>query len=85
MMLRMEQNLDQLVLAQLQAGRGDWRDVAARAQVSYSWLSKFANGHIKNPGYATLKRLHLTLNQAPALAKTAQPATENVAQGVVHG
>lgn len=80
----MQPNLDQQVLAQLLARKGDWQVVSRAAQVSYSWLSKFANGHIENPGYATLKRLHQALNPVPALATTAQPATENVAQGVAH-
>ena len=31
--------------------------VAERAGVSYSWLSKFANGRIRNPGFETLTKL----------------------------
>ena len=26
--------------------------------MSYSWLSKFANGHIPNPGLVTLRELY---------------------------
>lgn len=77
----MQTDLDQQVLARLIARKGDWQDVSRTAQVSYSWLSKFANGHIANPGYATLKRLNAALDVAQAPANTAQAATENVAQG----
>lgn len=51
-------NLDQVVLDLLQARRGDWQAVAAASGVSYSWLSKFVNGHIANPGFVTLTKLH---------------------------
>lgn len=54
----MEINLDREVRALLECRRGDWQQIAHGAQVSHSWLSKFVNGHISNPGYATLKRLH---------------------------
>lgn len=40
--------------------------VAEKAKVSYSWLSKFFNGHIDNPGYATLTRLHACLTEGAA-------------------
>lgn len=49
--------------------------VAAEAKVSYSWLSKFFNGHIDNPGYATLTRLHACLTGATEGAPaTPEPA-----------
>jgi len=53
----MSTSLDAEVLAALKERKGDWQAVAAGAGVSYSWLSKFANGRIENPGYATLVRL----------------------------
>ena len=53
----MNLNLDQSVLQMLDARRGDWQAVAEQSGVSYSWLSKFANGHIANPGFATLVKL----------------------------
>ncbi len=49
--------LDARVKALLDARKGDWLEVAAKSGISYSWLSKFSNGHIKNPGYATLTKL----------------------------
>lgn len=53
----MEIPLDEQVRAQLVVRKGDWLRVAEGAGVSHSWLSKFVNGHIDNPGYATLVRL----------------------------
>jgi predicted transcriptional regulator len=59
----MEPGLDDIVRAALGARKG-----AEQADVSYSWLSKFYNGHIDNPGYATLRRLHEHLSAKPATA-----------------
>jgi len=49
----------------LYSRRGEWPTVAAEAKVSYSWISKFVNGHIPNPGYETLLALrnHLAASQ----------------------
>lgn len=74
----MTQDLDQSVLAALNARRGEWPRVAIAAQVSYSWLSKFANGHIDNPGYRTLKRLETAL--APVVAAQTPPAEQATVQ-----
>lgn len=60
--------LDTLVRLELERRRGDWQTVAVAAEVSYSWLSKFVNGHIDNPGYETLKRLHTYLQSSKASA-----------------
>jgi transcriptional regulator with XRE-family HTH domain len=54
----METSLDIAVRDALQARKGDWQRIASESGVSYSWLSKFVNGHIDNPGFGTLKRLH---------------------------
>ena len=57
----MSTNLDEMVLQLLKDRKGDWLAVAERSGVSYSWLSKFVNGHIPNPGFATLTKLHQSL------------------------
>ena len=78
----MQTNLDESVSAMLKARKGDWMAISQQAEVSYSWLSKFVNGHIPNPGYATLARLHklLSLPEQPSPpASRAQAATETVA------
>lgn len=61
----MNNTIDRDVLAMLEKRRGDWKAVAEASGVSYSWLSKFANGHIGNPGLTTLKKLQAAL-QSPA-------------------
>ena len=54
----MSTNLDAQLREALESRRGDWPAISERSGVSYSWLSKFVNGHIPNPGYETLKKLH---------------------------
>lgn len=66
MLLRMDESLDVRVKEQLGKRKGDWQSIAVAAEVSYSWLSKFYNGHIDNPGYATLRRLDEHLRAAEA-------------------
>lgn len=54
-------SLDRELRELLGARKGDWETIARESGVSYSWLSKFYNGHIGNPGYETLKALALVL------------------------
>lgn len=54
----MSTSLDTDVRAALEQRKGDWQAVAKGSGVSYSWISKFMNGHIDNPGFATLKQLY---------------------------
>lgn len=51
------QNLELELRARLIECRGEWQVVAKDSGVSHSWISKFVNGHIPNPGYRTLSRL----------------------------
>jgi transcriptional regulator with XRE-family HTH domain len=53
----MSTSLDDEVKAALVSMRGDWLVVAREAGVSHSWISKFVNGHIPNPGYRRLMKL----------------------------
>lgn len=62
----MSTSLDSDVRAALLARKGDWQAIAAGAGVSYSWLSKFVNGRIENPGFATLVKLQAFLSPKPA-------------------
>ena len=66
--MKSELRLDSLVRAELERRRGDWPRIATEADVSYSWLSKFVNEHIDNPGYETLRRLHTYLRSSKAKA-----------------
>lgn len=61
----MEKLLDQKVRDLLSAQRGNWAGIAASANVSHSWISKFVNGHIPNPGYGRLHRLAEQLERLP--------------------
>lgn len=55
--------LDLEVRQLLGSRKGDWQEIARDADVSYSWLSKFFNGRIDNPGYMTLRKIHARLTQ----------------------
>lgn len=45
----------------LRQHRGQWKKIAPSSGVSYSWLSKFARGHIEDPGYGMLHRVWMHL------------------------
>jgi transcriptional regulator with XRE-family HTH domain len=61
-------DLDEAVLQQLKARKGEWKRIADESKVvSYSWISKFVNNHIPNPGLRTLRELHDWLQAHPAL------------------
>ncbi|MEN4918241.1 helix-turn-helix transcriptional regulator [Achromobacter spanius] len=53
----MEKPLDLKVRDLLLAHRGRWAEIAIATGVSHSWISKFVNGHIPNPGYSRLQRM----------------------------
>lgn len=77
-------DIDDQVLALLLARKGEWNEIAEKSGVSYSWVSKFANGHIPGPKVDTLKKLRawLLANPAPATA----PASAVTAEGTsLHG
>jgi len=59
-------SLDTEVRQLLGARKGEWQSIASKTGISYSWLSKFFNGHIDNPGYQTLKSLHEHLTSPAA-------------------
>ncbi len=79
----MNTSLDVDVRAGLEAKRGDWRSIATASGVSYSWLSKFVNRRIPNPGFATLKAIHVVLTSKsapPTLSAEAAPAAGTTAR-----
>jgi len=43
--------------------RGQWLMLTTNSGISYSWLSKFARGHITNPRVGTLDRLTASLDE----------------------
>ncbi|MBU0807184.1 MAG: helix-turn-helix domain-containing protein [Gammaproteobacteria bacterium] len=68
----MSKNFDTAIKGQLELRRGEWLEIANKAGVSHSWISKFVNGHIPNPGYATLLKLSAALGP---LRRTTAKAT----------
>lgn len=65
------------VRAALERRRGDWKRIAKDSGVSYSWLSKFANHKIANPGFDTLKAVH-------AVTMAAAEQLDDLAQAEIH-
>ena len=65
--------LDDEVRELLGQRKGDWQAIARGAGVSYSWLSKFFNGHIDNPGYQTLRTIHAHLVDPTQAAPAPEP------------
>lgn len=57
---------DEIVRDLLNARKGEWEHIADKSGVSYSWISKFMNDHIPNPGSTTLKKLRAWLEANPA-------------------
>lgn len=72
----MSKNFDTAIRAQLENRRGEWLAIATTAGVSHSWISKFVNGHIPNPGYATLMKLSEALAPKQTTRKAKPLATE---------
>lgn len=50
------------LIAALQSRKGEWPTLARAADVSYSWLTKFAQGHIPNPGINTMQKVESVLD-----------------------
>ena len=63
----MEKPLDIEVKAILEARRGEWQAISDEAKVSHSWLSKFVNGHIPNPGLTTLRKVYDAIERRKAI------------------
>lgn len=51
------------LIAAAQKHKGDWVALAAESGVSYSWMTKFAQGHIPDPRISTVKKLTTALAQ----------------------
>lgn len=45
------------VMAQLQMSKGSWRKISRETGLGYEWLSKVAQGAIKNPGVKQIEML----------------------------
>lgn len=58
-------NFDREVRALLEKRRGDWEAIAKKAEVSHSWIYKFVNRGIRNPGYQTLVDIYKAAQEVP--------------------
>ncbi|NMU88601.1 hypothetical protein HGQ98_01690 [Achromobacter ruhlandii] len=52
------------VRSQLLARKGSWPAICEKAGVSYSWLTKYAQGKITNPGSRQLEAVSRCLGEA---------------------
>lgn len=61
------------VRASLQSRKGDWPAICAATGLSYWWLTKFAQGRIREPGLSKIERLQSYISAHPL---GTQPASE---------
>jgi transcriptional regulator with XRE-family HTH domain len=54
---RMETNILEFVKGRLTAAKGQWPTICRETGLRYSWLSKFAQDRIPNPGITKIQRL----------------------------
>lgn len=47
----------QIIKDRLESSKGTWPSVCEQTGLDYSWLTKFAQGKIPNPGYAKVSAL----------------------------
>lgn len=52
-------------LLELDLRRGGWPAICEETGISYSWLCKFAQGSIKNPGIRTVEQLDAYFRDNP--------------------
>lgn len=61
------------IRSDLQSRKGDWPAICARTGLSYWWLTKFAQGRIREPGLSKIERLQAYIAEHP---QDTQPARE---------
>ncbi|SSW67260.1 hypothetical protein AVE30378_02531 [Achromobacter veterisilvae] len=61
------------VRSQLLARKGSWPAICDRAGVSYSWLTKYAQGKITNPGSRQLEAVARCLESSNEQAAAVAP------------
>jgi hypothetical protein len=58
-------SLVQTVRTEIQARKGDWPKICTDLDISYWWLTKFAQGRIENPGVRHLEALQKYFAETP--------------------
>lgn len=61
------------LISAAQRHKGDWVSLAVEADVSYSWLTKFAQGHIPDPRVGTVRKLVAAINRREQVPPTPAP------------
>ncbi len=61
------------IRASLQSRKGDWPAICTATGLSYWWLTKFAQGRIREPGLSKIERLQGYISAHPL---DEQPASE---------
>jgi hypothetical protein len=64
---------------ELVARKGDWPDICRQTEISYSWLTKFAQARLENPGAARLEKLQEHFDSHPRELTSTPKATEQTA------
>ena len=59
----------------LERHRGQFAEIARKHRISYSWLTKFAQGKLENPTLRNLNALSTALKKLDAAATRKKPAT----------
>jgi len=57
------------IRAELLARKGSWRKICSDTNLSYWWLTKFAQGRISNPGTVNLEILRIYLEKEESILR----------------
>jgi len=71
------------VREELQSRKGEWPHIAAATNNSYSWLCKFAQGKMTNPGAKRLEAIEQFLRENPSRKEEAA-AGESAAKEAIN-
>lgn len=63
--------------ASLQSRRGDWPTLCKATGLSYWWVTKFAQGRIREPGLSKIERLQRYIAENPLPMASSQQGAES--------
>jgi hypothetical protein len=64
------------IRTELLARKGNWRKICSDTNLSYWWLTKFAQGRISNPGTVNLEILKTYLEKEGGILRKAEERNE---------